>query len=131
VSSISSIAESRGSDSMTSIANGRGSVDSSNWGSSSNWDMRNSVDWGGMSSHNSLAGVGLNCGVVDVGSLNDFLDGVNLVGSWDWDGTWDGNLIRLSDMGDLDDLTGNSTWDSDGDINVVVLDIDLRDMLVT
>merc|ERR1711981_399225 len=28
-------------------------------------------------------------------------------------------------MGDLDDLTGNSTWDSNGDINVVVLDIDL------
>merc|ERR1719420_354231 len=76
-----------------------------------------------MSSHNSLAGVGLDCGVVDVGSLNDFLDGVNLVGSWDWDGTWDGNLIRLSDMGDLDDLTGNGTWDS----NVVFLDIDLWD----
>merc|ERR1711983_303279 len=89
--------------------------------------MRNSVNWSSMSSHNSLAGVGLNCGVVDVGSLNDFLDGVNLVGSWDWDGTWDGNLIRLGNMGDLDDLTGNGTWDSNRDINVVVLDIDLWD----
>merc|ERR1719481_783123 len=67
-----------------------------------------------MSSHNSLAGVGLICSVVDVGSLNDFLDGVNLVGSWDWDSTWDGNLIRLSNMGDLDDLTGNGTWDGNG-----------------
>merc|ERR1711970_259765 len=28
-------------------------------------------------------------------------------------------------MGDLDNLTGNGTWDSNGDINVVVLDIDL------
>merc|ERR1711902_268226 len=116
MSSISSIADS-----------GNSGGSSSNGSSSSNWDMRNSVDWGSVSSHNSLAGVGLVCSMVDVGSLNDFLDGVNLVGSWDWDGTWDGDLIRLSDMGDLDDLTGNGTWDSDGDINVVVLDIDLWD----
>merc|ERR1719438_241898 len=63
-------------------------TDSSNSGSSSsgsNWDMRDSVDWGGGSSHNSLAGVSLICGVVDVGSLNDLLDGVDLVGSWDMD----------------------------------------------
>merc|ERR1711902_240043 len=65
--------------------------------------------------------------MVDVGSLNDLLDGGNLVGSWDMDGTWDGNLIRLGNMGDLDDLTGNGTWDSNGDINVVFLDIDLWD----
>merc|ERR1712033_135914 len=80
-----------------------------------------------MSSHDSLAGVSLDGGVVDVGSLNDFLDGVNLVRSWDMDGTWDGNLIRLGNVGDLDDLTGNSTWDSNRDINVVFLDIDLWD----
>merc|ERR1719477_186402 len=43
------------------------------------------------------------------------------------DGTWDGNLIGLGNVGDLDDLTGNGTWDSNGDINVVVLDIDLWD----
>merc|ERR1712134_196189 len=89
--------------------------------------MRDSVDWGGVSSYDSLAGVSLICGVVDVGSLNNLLDGVNLVGSWDMDGTWDGNLIRLGNVGDLDDLTGNGTWDSNGNINVVVLDIDLRD----
>merc|ERR1712121_451941 len=125
VSSISNSRSSRGSNSMSSISS---IADSGNGrGSSSNWDMRNSVDWGSMSGHNSLAGVGLVCSVVDVGSLDDFLDGVNLVGSWDWDGTWDGNLIRLSDMRDLDDLTGNSTWDSNRDINVVFLDIDLWD----
>merc|ERR1719510_2911706 len=89
--------------------------------------MRDSVDGGSMSSHNSLAGVSLDGGVVDVGSLNDFLDGVNLVGSWDMDGTWDGNLIRLGNVGDLDDLTGNGTWDSNRDIDIVVLDIDLWD----
>merc|ERR1719228_3253416 len=71
--------------------------------------MRDSVDGGSMSSHNSLAGVSLDGGVVDVGSLNNFLDRVNLVGSWDMDGTWDGNLIRLGNVGDLDDLTGNGT----------------------
>merc|ERR1719187_14304 len=70
MSSIASIANS---------GNSRGSGSNGSSGSSSNWDMRNSVDWGGMSSHNSLAGVGLICSVVDVGSLNDFLDGVNLV----------------------------------------------------
>merc|ERR1719320_2257236 len=121
---MASIADSRGGNSMASIA------DSSNSGSnssSSNWDMRDSVDWGGVSSHDSLAGVSLNGGVVDVGSLNDLLDGVNLVGSWDMDGTWDGNLIRLGNVGDLDNLTGNGTWDSNGDINVVFLDIDLWD----
>merc|ERR1719187_2232462 len=95
--------------------------------SNTNWDMRNSVDWGGMGSHNSLARVSLICGVVDVRGLNDFLDWVDLVGSWDMDGTGNRNFVRLSDMGDLDDLTGNSTWDSNGDINVVVLDIDLWD----
>lgn len=119
------------SNSMSSItdSSNRGSGNSSNWGSMSdtNWDMRNSVDWGSMSGHNSLGGVGLVGGVVDMGSLNDFLDGVNLVGSWDWDGTGNGNLIRLGHMGDLDDLTGNGTWDGNWDINVVFLDIDLWD----
>merc|ERR1719244_1814550 len=43
------------------------------------------------------------------------------------DGTWDGNLIRLGNVGDLDDLTGNGTWDSNGDIDIVVLDVDLWD----
>jgi len=111
------------SNSMSSIAN------SSNGGSMSNtnWDMRDSVDGGSMCGHNSLAGVGLVCGVVDMGSLNDFLDGVNLVGSWDWDSTGNSNLIRLGDVLVDNDLTGNGTWDSNGDINVVFLDIDLWD----
>merc|ERR1711892_1075173 len=102
---------------------------SSNWGgsNSSNWDVRNSVDWGGVSSYDSLGGVGLVCGVVDMGGLNDLLDGVNLVGSWDWDGTGNGDLIRLGDMLVDNDLTGNGTWDGNWDINVVFLDIDLWD----
>merc|ERR1712106_851323 len=61
------------------------------------------------------------------GGLNDLLDGVNLVGSWDWDGTGNGDLIRLGDMLVDNDLTGNGTWDGNWDINVVFLDIDLWD----
>ena len=41
----------------------------------SNWGLSNSMDWGSMSSHNSLGGVGLNCLVVDVGSLNNLIIG--------------------------------------------------------
>merc|ERR1719430_90476 len=89
----------------------RGSV------SSHNRNMRDSMDRGSVSSHNSLAG----------GSLNDFLDWVNLVRSRDMDGTWDRNLIRLGNVGDLDDLTGNGTWHSNRDIDIVVLHIDLWD----
>merc|ERR1712123_26550 len=124
MSSITDSGNSRGSGNSN-----RGSSNSGNWSSMSiaDWNMRNSMDWGSMSGHNSLAGVGLVCGVVDVRGLNNFLDGVNLVGSWDWDSTWDSNLIRLSDMGDLDDLTGNGTWHSNWDINIVLLDIDLWD----
>merc|ERR1719483_1776030 len=76
------------------------------------------MDGGGMSGHNSVGRVSLNCGVVDVRGLNNL---------WDWDSTWDSNLIRLGDMGDLDNLTGNGTWDSNWDINIVLLDIDLWD----
>merc|ERR1711892_422153 len=102
---------------------------SGNWSSMGNTDgnMRNSMDGGGMSGHNSAGRVSLNWGVVDVRGLNDLLDGVNLVGSWDWDSTWDSSLIRLGDMGDLDDLTGNGTWNSNWGINIVLLDIDLWD----
>merc|ERR1712106_1178549 len=76
-----------------------GSSNSGNWSSMSiaNWNMRNSLDW------------------------------VDLVGSWDRDGTGNGDIIRLGDMGNLDDLTGNGTWHSNRDINIVLLDIDLWD----
>merc|ERR1719233_1221898 len=110
VASIANSSNSRSSNSVASIANSsnsRSSGNSSNRGGSSNRDMRDSVDRCSVSSHDSLAGVSLICSMVDVGSLNDFLDGVNLVRSWDMDGTWDGNLVRLGNVGDLDDLTGN------------------------
>merc|ERR1712106_1226434 len=119
------------SNGMTSIGSYRGSSNGMpSVGSnlcSSYWEVSDSMDRGGMSSHNSLAGVGLVSGMVDVRCLNDLLDGVNLVGSWDWDGTGNGDLIRLGDMLVDNDLTGNGTWDGNWDINVVFLDIDLWD----
>jgi hypothetical protein len=101
----------------------------SNWSSvsNSNWSLGNSVDWGSVSGHNSLGGVGLNCLVVDVGGLNNLLDWVDLVwggdrdGSWHWDLVWLGNLLLNND------LTGNSPGDSDGNLNVVLVDLDLGD----
>ena len=37
----------------------------------SNWGLGDSVDWGGVGSHDSLGGVGLDCVMVDVGGLDN------------------------------------------------------------
>merc|ERR1712117_702704 len=90
---------------------------SSSWSSSigSNGGSVSSDNWSGMSTHNSLGGVGLNCSVVHVWSLDNLLDWVNLVWSWDWDSSWDSDLVWLGYMlGNLD-LTGNSSWHSNWD----------------
>merc|ERR1712025_26036 len=60
-----------------------------------------SVDWGVNGGDNLLGRVGGVCSVVDVRGLDDLLDRVNLVGS------------------------GNGGWHMDGDINVVLLHIQL------
>merc|ERR1719210_321381 len=128
-SSVSSVSE-------TSVANSGDSGSSSNSvssvsdsgdgrGGSSFGNVGDGVDWGGVSGDDSLAGVSLNGGVVDVRGLDDLLDGVDLVWGWDRDSTWNGNLVGLGDVVDLDDLTGNCTWDGDGDIDVVLLHVQL------
>merc|ERR1711972_511303 len=83
-SSVSSVSE-------TSVANSGDSGSSSNSGSGSNsvssvsdssdgrggssyGNVGDGVDWGGVSGDDSLAGVGLNGGVVDVRGLDDLLD---------------------------------------------------------
>merc|ERR1719431_2575825 len=82
--------------------------------------MRDSVNGGSVSSHDSLAGVSVICSVVNVGSLNDFLDGADLVGSWDVDGTWDGNrdidvvFLDIDLWDNVGDLRGDSGVGSDG-----------------
>merc|ERR1712018_108630 len=110
-----------GSSSISNTGNSWGSSDSGNWG------VRDSVDWGGVSSHNSLGGVGLNGGVVDVWGLDNLLDWVDLVWSWDMDGSWDWDLVWLGNWLLNNDLTGNSSWDGNWDINVVFVDLDLWD----
>ena len=52
---------------------------------------------------------------------------VNLVRGWDWDSTGNNNFIRLGNMLGNNNITSNSTWDSNRDINIVFLDIDLWD----
>jgi len=132
------------------ITNGSNSTDtnsSSNWGGNVNsgsyrgglisnmvnllgntdGDLLNSVDWSVDGGDNGLSRVGLVSGVVHVGSLNNLLDGVDLVGSSNWDSTRDGNVIGSSNvLVDCDD-TLNRSGHMDWDINIVLLDIDLRD----
>merc|ERR1712080_509238 len=76
-------------------------------------DMDSLVDRGGVRGDHSLGRVHVVCGVVNVGSLNNLLDRVDLVGGRDGDSPGHGNLVRPGDM--------------DGDIDIVVLDIDLGD----
>jgi len=84
-----------------------------------------SVDWGVDGGDNLLGRVGGVCSVVDVRGLDDLLDGVNLVGSGDGDSPGDSDLIRSRDVLVDNDLTGNRGWHMDGDINVVLLHIQL------
>ena len=70
-------------------------------------------------------GVGGVGGVVNMGLLNDLLDGVDLVGGGDGDGPGDGDLVGLGNVLLDNDLTGNGNGDLNGDINVVLVDLEL------
>merc|ERR550519_1723405 len=91
----------------------------------SDWGLGDGVDGGGVSGDDGLGGVSLHGGVVDVRGLHDLLDGMDLVGSGDWDSPGDGNLVRLGHLGVGDDLTGHSSGHSHGNIHVVLVDLDL------
>ena len=49
------------------------------------------------------------------------MEEVDLVGSWERDSKGNGNLVGLGNVLDLDKLTGKGTWDSNRDINVVLV----------
>jgi len=124
------------SDSISSSGNGgssesRGSSSSIsnlvNRPGNSDRDLLNCVNWGVDWGHNSLCRVGGVGGVVDMGSLDDLLDRVDLVGSSDRDSTGNGNIIGSGNVLVDNDLTLNRGGDMDGHINVVLLHIDLRD----
>lgn len=130
----------RGSSITSSMDSGGSSIDTSSMdcGGSSidsgSMDSRgsNGVDsWGsyGMDSRGSMDSmVGLSVsGVVDNGLLNNLMDGVDLVGGGDRDGTGNSNFIRSSNVLLDNNLSGNSDGDLDGDINVVLVYLELRD----
>merc|ERR1712133_208019 len=76
-------------------------------------NMDGLVDGGGVRGDHSLGRVDIVGGVVDMGSLNNLLDGVHLVGG--------GHMLVH------DDLTLDGNGNMDGDVNVVVLYIELGD----
>jgi hypothetical protein len=66
-------------------------------------------------------------GVVDMGLLNDLLDRVDGVGSGDSNGPGDLNGVGSGNVLGDKDLSLNGNGDIDADINVVLVDLELRD----
>jgi len=85
------------------------------------------VDGGGVGGHDGLLVVGGVGGVVHVGSLDDLLDGVDLVRGSNRDGPGDRDLIGLGNVLVHNDGALNGDGDMDGHVNVVVLDLNLGD----
>jgi hypothetical protein len=93
----------------------------------SNGTVDGGVDGGGVLRDNSLGRVGVDSGVVDVGLLNNLLDRVDLVRGRDGDSPGYGNVIGSRHVFVNNDGALNGDGDMDGDINVVVLYIELGD----
>ena len=85
------------------------------------------VDWGGVGGDDGLLVVGGVGGVVNMGGLNDLLDGVDLVRGSNRDGPGDRDLIGLGNVLVHNDGALNGDGDMDGHVNVVVLDLNLGD----
>jgi len=85
------------------------------------------VDGGGVGGHDGLLVVGGVGGVVHMGSLNDLLDGVDLVRGSNRDGPGDRDLVGLGNVLVHNDGALNGDGDMDGHVNVVVLDLNLGD----
>jgi hypothetical protein len=85
------------------------------------------VDWGGVGGDDGLLVVGGVGGVVNMGGLNDLLDGVDLVRGSHGDGTGNRDLVRGRDVLVHNHGALNGDRHMDGDVNVVVLDLNLGD----
>merc|ERR1719291_1681290 len=83
------------------------------------------VDWGGVGGDGGLLVVGGVGGVVNMGGLNDLLDGVDLVRGSHGDGTGNRDLVRGRDVLVHNHGALNGDRHMDGDVNVVVLDLNL------
>merc|ERR1740129_1870851 len=82
---------------------------------------------GGVRGDDGLLVVGGVCGVVHMGGLNDLLDGVDLVRGSHVDGTGNRDLVRGRDMLVHNHGALNGDGHMDGDVNVVVLDLNPGD----
>merc|ERR1712002_763758 len=95
----------------TGVGNGDGGVSNS--------------DRGDVGRDNRGGGVGLIGGSVDVGLLNDLVDGVHLVGGRDSDGPGDLNVVGLGDVLGDDDISVDGDGHVDGHIDVVFVHLEL------
>lgn len=85
------------------------------------------VNWGGVGGDDGLLVVGGVGGVVNMGGLNDLLDRVDLVRGSHGDGTGNRDLVRGRDVLVHNHGALNGDRHMDGDVNVVVLDLNLGD----
>merc|ERR1712045_655183 len=124
---VSSMAESRSSD----VGNGGGVSDGGAVDDvgllSVHGNVDGLVDWGGVGGDDGLLVVGGVGGVVHMGGLNDLLDGVDLVRGSHGDGTGNRDLVRGRDVLVHNHGALNGDRHMDGDVNVVVLDLNLGD----
>lgn len=128
--SISSSGDSWGGDSWGSDSvNSRGSgsiTDMLDRLSNTDRNLLNGVHRGVDGGDHFLNRVGGVSGMVDMRGLNDLLDRVDLVGSSHGDSTGHSDLIGSRNVLVDDDLTLNGGRHMDGNINIVLLHIDLR-----
>jgi len=82
-------------------------------------------DRGDVGRDNRGGGVGLIGGSVDMGLLNNLMDGVHLVGSGDSDGPGDLNVVGLGHVLGDDDISVDGDGHVDGDIDVVFVHLEL------
>jgi len=128
-----------GSVAVGDVGNGRGGHVGDSWGLSVGNTVDNVgllsvhgnvdglVDWGGVRGDNWLLVVGGVGGVVHMGGLHDLLDGVHLVRGRHGNGTGHRDLVRLRDVLVNNHSALNRDGDMDGNVNVVVLDLNLGD----
>lgn len=102
------------------VDSGGSSVDSSRVDSGSSGVSVDSRGGG-----NGVVGLSVSC-VVDNGLLNNLMDGVDLVRGRDGDGTGNLNVVGLGNVLLDNDLSLNGDRNLDGDINVILVDLELR-----
>ena len=128
-----------GSVAVGDVGNGRGGHVGDSWGLSVGNTVDNVgllsvhgnvdglVDWGGVRGDNWLLVVGGVGGVVHMGGLHDLLDGVHLVRGRHGNGTGHRDLVRLRDVLVNNHSALNRDGDMDGNVDIVVLDLNLGD----